>query len=54
MILNWSAGSSPAAPRRAPTPWPPKSAVVDTTDFLLRNTGVNAHDLFVDGGLLVT
>jgi NAD(P)-dependent dehydrogenase (short-subunit alcohol dehydrogenase family) len=28
--------------------------VVDATDFLLRNTGVNAHDLFVDGGLLVT
>jgi NAD(P)-dependent dehydrogenase (short-subunit alcohol dehydrogenase family) len=28
--------------------------VVDGTDFLLRNTGVNAHDLFVDGGLLVT
>jgi NAD(P)-dependent dehydrogenase (short-subunit alcohol dehydrogenase family) len=28
--------------------------VVDATDFLLRNTGVNAHDLFVDGGLVVT
>jgi NAD(P)-dependent dehydrogenase (short-subunit alcohol dehydrogenase family) len=28
--------------------------VVDATDFLLRNTGVNAHDLFVEGGLLVT
>jgi NAD(P)-dependent dehydrogenase (short-subunit alcohol dehydrogenase family) len=28
--------------------------VVDATDFLLHNTGVNAHDLFVDGGLLVT
>jgi NAD(P)-dependent dehydrogenase (short-subunit alcohol dehydrogenase family) len=28
--------------------------IVDATDFLLRNTGVNAHDLFVDGGLLVT
>jgi len=28
--------------------------VVDATEFLLRNTGVNAHDLFVDGGLLVT
>jgi NAD(P)-dependent dehydrogenase (short-subunit alcohol dehydrogenase family) len=28
--------------------------VVDATDFLLRNTGVNALDLFVDGGLRVT
>jgi NAD(P)-dependent dehydrogenase (short-subunit alcohol dehydrogenase family) len=28
--------------------------VVDATEFLLRNTGVNAHDLIVDGGLLVT
>ncbi|MFJ2031118.1 SDR family NAD(P)-dependent oxidoreductase [Streptosporangium sp. NPDC087985] len=28
--------------------------VVDATEFLLRNTGVNAHDLFVDGGLRVT
>jgi NAD(P)-dependent dehydrogenase (short-subunit alcohol dehydrogenase family) len=28
--------------------------IIDATDFLLRNTGVNAHDLFVDGGLLVT
>jgi NAD(P)-dependent dehydrogenase (short-subunit alcohol dehydrogenase family) len=28
--------------------------VADATDFLLRNTGVNAQDLFVDGGLRVT
>ncbi|MFC8256797.1 SDR family oxidoreductase [Streptomyces sp. NPDC057291] len=28
--------------------------VVDATDFVLRNTGVNALDLFVDGGLRVT
>ena len=28
--------------------------VADATEFLLRNSGVNAHDLFVDGGLLVT
>ncbi|MCW2883929.1 MAG: hypothetical protein QOE54_5219 [Streptosporangiaceae bacterium] len=28
--------------------------IVDATDFLLRNTGVNAQDLLVDGGLLVT
>lgn len=28
--------------------------VADATEFLLRNSGVNAHDLFVDGGLVVT
>jgi len=28
--------------------------VVDATEFLLRNTGVNAEDLFVDGGLRAT
>lgn len=28
--------------------------VADATEFLLRNSGVNAHDLVVDGGLLVT
>lgn len=28
--------------------------IADATDFLLRNTGVNAHDLHIDGGLLVT
>jgi NAD(P)-dependent dehydrogenase (short-subunit alcohol dehydrogenase family) len=28
--------------------------VVDATEFLLCNTGVNAHGLIVDGGLLVT
>lgn len=28
--------------------------IVDATDFLLRNTGMNGHDLYVDGGLLVT
>ncbi|MEU4406451.1 SDR family oxidoreductase [Streptosporangium sp. NPDC023963] len=28
--------------------------VADATDFLLRNTGINAHDLYLDGGLLVT
>lgn len=26
--------------------------IADATDFLLRNGGVNAHDLFVDGGFL--
>jgi NAD(P)-dependent dehydrogenase (short-subunit alcohol dehydrogenase family) len=28
--------------------------IADATEFLLRNNGVNAHDLVVDGGLLVT
>jgi NAD(P)-dependent dehydrogenase (short-subunit alcohol dehydrogenase family) len=28
--------------------------VADATDFLLRNTGVNAIDLYVDGGMRVT
>lgn len=28
--------------------------VADATEFLLQNSGVNAHDLFVDGGLIVT
>jgi len=28
--------------------------VADATEFLLRNTGVNAHELVVDGGLLTT
>jgi NAD(P)-dependent dehydrogenase (short-subunit alcohol dehydrogenase family) len=27
--------------------------VADATDFLLRNTGMNAHDLHIDGGLLI-
>jgi len=28
--------------------------ITDATDFLLRNTGMNAHDLYVDGGLMAT
>ncbi len=28
--------------------------VADATEFLLRNSGINAHDLIVDGGVLVT
>lgn len=28
--------------------------IADATDFLLSNTGINAHDLVVDGGFLVT
>jgi len=27
--------------------------VADATDFLLRNTGMNAHDLYIDGGILI-
>jgi NAD(P)-dependent dehydrogenase (short-subunit alcohol dehydrogenase family) len=27
--------------------------VADATDFLLRNTGMNAHDLYIDGGFLI-
>jgi NAD(P)-dependent dehydrogenase (short-subunit alcohol dehydrogenase family) len=28
--------------------------VADATEFLLRNTGVNAHNLTLEGGLLIT
>jgi NAD(P)-dependent dehydrogenase (short-subunit alcohol dehydrogenase family) len=28
--------------------------VADAVDFLLANSGVNAHDLFVEGGALIT
>jgi NAD(P)-dependent dehydrogenase (short-subunit alcohol dehydrogenase family) len=28
--------------------------VADATEFLLRNTGINAQDLHIDGGVLVT
>lgn len=28
--------------------------IADATDFLLRNSGINAHDLVVDGGFLAT
>jgi NAD(P)-dependent dehydrogenase (short-subunit alcohol dehydrogenase family) len=28
--------------------------VAEATEFLLRNAGINAHDLVIDGGLLVT
>jgi NAD(P)-dependent dehydrogenase (short-subunit alcohol dehydrogenase family) len=28
--------------------------IVDATDFLLRNTAMNGHDLHVDGGMLLT
>jgi NAD(P)-dependent dehydrogenase (short-subunit alcohol dehydrogenase family) len=54
------------SPRWRDVPNPPHSAqtpigrlvtmeeIADAVDFLLRNTGINAHDLYVDGGLLVT
>ncbi|MET7988191.1 SDR family oxidoreductase [Streptomyces sp. NPDC005281] len=54
------------SPKWRDVPNPPHSAqtpigrlvtmaeIADATDFLLRNTGVNAHDLFIDGGLLAT
>jgi NAD(P)-dependent dehydrogenase (short-subunit alcohol dehydrogenase family) len=28
--------------------------IADATDFLLTNAGMNAHDLYVDGGMLIT
>jgi hypothetical protein len=28
--------------------------IADATDLLLRNTGINAHDQHIDGGLSVT
>jgi hypothetical protein len=28
--------------------------IADAADFLLRNTGIDAHDLHVDGGLPAT
>ncbi|MFI6934899.1 SDR family oxidoreductase [Streptomyces sp. NPDC050287] len=54
------------SPKWRDVPDPPHSAqtpigrlvtmaeIADATDFLLRNTGINAHDLHMDGGLLVT
>ncbi|MFC4015176.1 SDR family oxidoreductase [Nonomuraea purpurea] len=54
------------SPKWREVPNPPHSAqtpigrlvtmaeIADATDFLLRNTGINAHNLHVDGGLLAT
>jgi NAD(P)-dependent dehydrogenase (short-subunit alcohol dehydrogenase family) len=54
------------SPKWRDVPNPPHSAqtpigrlvtmaeIADATDFLLRNTGINAHDLYMDGGLLAT
>ena len=54
------------SPRWRDVPDPPHAArtpigrlvtmadIVHATDFLLDNTGVNAHDLYVDGGFLIT
>jgi NAD(P)-dependent dehydrogenase (short-subunit alcohol dehydrogenase family) len=47
----------PAHPHIARTPigrLVTMAEVADATEFLLDNSGVNAHDLIVDGGLLVT
>ncbi|MDQ0808399.1 NAD(P)-dependent dehydrogenase (short-subunit alcohol dehydrogenase family) [Streptomyces sp. B3I7] len=54
------------SPKWRDVPNPPHSAqtpigrlvtmaeIADATEFLLRNTGINAHDLHMDGGLLAT
>jgi NAD(P)-dependent dehydrogenase (short-subunit alcohol dehydrogenase family) len=54
------------SPKWRDVPDPPHSAatpigrlvtmaeIADATDFLLRNTGINAHDLYMDGGLMAT
>ncbi|MFC4469550.1 SDR family oxidoreductase [Streptomyces xiangluensis] len=54
------------SPKWRDVPNPPHSAqtpigrlvtmaeIADATAFLLRNTGINAHDLYIDGGLLAT
>jgi len=47
----------PAHPHIARTPigrLVTMAEVADATEFLLRNTGVNAQDLVIDGGVLVT
>jgi hypothetical protein len=31
-----------------------RSGIIDATDSLLRNGGVDAHDLYIDGGYLIT
>ena len=47
----------PAHPHIARTPigrLVTMAEIADATEFLLRNTGVNAQDLVVDGGVLTT
>lgn len=47
----------PDHPHRARTPigrLVTVAEIVDATEFLLRNSGINAQDLMVDGGLLAT
>lgn len=52
---RWRDVPEPPHATRTPTGHLPTVAdIVDATDFLLRNSGVNAHDLNVEGGLLVT
>ncbi|MDQ1033129.1 NAD(P)-dependent dehydrogenase (short-subunit alcohol dehydrogenase family) [Streptomyces umbrinus] len=63
-MLGSEGFSKPSVGRDVPNP--PHSAqtpigrlvtmaeIADATDFLLPNTGINAHDLYMDGGLLAT
>jgi NAD(P)-dependent dehydrogenase (short-subunit alcohol dehydrogenase family) len=52
---KWQAVSSHPAVTRTPIGRLVTMAeVADATEFLLRNTGVNAVDLYVDGGMRVT
>ncbi|WP_194893671.1 SDR family oxidoreductase [Catenulispora pinisilvae] len=51
---KWRDAEIPAAGRTPIGRLVTMAEVVDATDFLLRNTGINAHDLVLDGGLLAT
>ena len=51
---KWRGAEVPAAGRTPIGRLVTMAEVVDATDFLLRNTGINAHDLVLDGGLLAT
>ncbi|MFI5952852.1 hypothetical protein [Cryptosporangium sp. NPDC051539] len=65
-LLRGHSGLIGDSPRWRDVPNPPRSAqtpigrlvtmaeIADATEFLLRNTGMNAHDLYVDGGVLAT
>lgn len=52
---KWRNGPVPPATERTPIGRLVTMAeVADATGFLLRNTGINAHDLYLDGGFLAT
>lgn len=52
---KWRDGPEPPVAARTPIGRLVTMAeVADATEFLLRNTGINAHDLYLDGGLLAT